>query len=148
MPRAMLHVDPALQNANQQDCAVMEEEMDKCVHVLRVLFALRRINRLCAGFRISFLDYAPSITSWGSFMALSHSRSLSSFVSCSREGEKNIRGWRRVMENNSARWRWVHDMVADIHQGADAGFNRSWPTSRRVSWEGGADEVLPRNEKR
>jgi hypothetical protein len=33
-------------------------------------------------------------------------------------------------------------------QGADEGISRSWPTRRRVSSEGGTEDVLPRKEKR
>jgi hypothetical protein len=33
-------------------------------------------------------------------------------------------------------------------QGAEDDMTRSWPTSKRVSWEGGAEDVLPRNENR
>lgn len=42
---------------------------------------------------------------------------------------------------------WLVEVSAGT-QGAEDDISRSWPTSRRVSCEGGAEDVLARNEKR
>jgi hypothetical protein len=86
---------------------------------------------LCVSLLCAFDNFVRIMASRVSFVLL--------FVRSYLVRNENICGWEEV---------WLEVYKPAMLQGAEAGINRSWPTSRRVSWEGGAEECLTLNEKR